>query len=33
MADEGLKLGKVLKAPIDGLVDYHVKFLIPELQD
>jgi N-acetylglucosamine kinase-like BadF-type ATPase len=33
MADEDLKLGKVLKAPIDGLVDYHVKFLIPELQD
>lgn len=33
MADEGLKLGKVLKAPIDGLVDYHVKFLLPELQD
>lgn len=33
MADEGLILGGILRAPIDGLVDYHVKYLIPELQD
>ena len=33
MADEGLQLGRVLRAPIGGLVEYHVKFLIPELQD
>lgn len=33
MADEGLRLGRVLRAPIDGLVDYHVKHLIPQLQD
>jgi len=29
--EEGIRLGKVIKKPIDGLVDYHVKYKLPQL--
>jgi hypothetical protein len=25
--EEGIHLGRVIKKPIDGLVDYHVKYV------
>jgi glucosamine kinase len=28
---EGIRLGKVIKKPIDGLIEYHVKYKLPQL--
>lgn len=29
--EEGIRLGKIIKKPIDGLVDYHIKYKLPQL--
>ncbi len=29
--EEGIRLGRIIKKPIDGLVNYHVKYKIPQL--
>lgn len=29
--EKGLKIGKIIKYPIDGLVDYHMKYYFPKL--
>jgi hypothetical protein len=26
---EGLRVGRIIKRPIDGLAEYHVKFILP----